>query len=160
MELFKLNPGLAIWTWITFGVLFFILWKFALPTVLASIKKREELIAKSVDEAEAINKRMQDITREHDEIIIRANKEADEILSKTRKDAEVLKQRLLEKANKEAEEVMLKAREKIREERNAVILAIQNELAQFVCDSSEKIVGTSFTTEKDLELSRELVNSL
>ena len=107
MELFKLDPGLAIWTWIAFGILFFILWKFAFPVLIGNIKEREKLIAKSVDDADEIEKRLKEINIEYAEIIKKARTEADGILLETRKESDLLKRKLLLKAEEEAADIVI-----------------------------------------------------
>ncbi len=160
MELFTLDPGLVIWTWITFGILFFILWKFVLPSLMGSIKNREDMIARSVDDAEEIQKRLEGIKKEQAAIIEKARAQADKILSETRKESEVLRMKLLKKAEKEAAAVVAQARIRAAEEREVLLQSLQTELADFVCDASEKIVGTSFTSEKDHVLAEELAKTL
>ncbi len=160
MELFKLDPGLAIWTWISFGILLLILWKFVFPSLIGNIKEREKLIAKSVDNADEIQKRLDEINKEYAVIIKRARSEADGILLETRKESDVLKKKLLLKAEQEASDIVEKTKDKMLEERDSLILSLQNEIADFVCDVSAKIVDTSFTSDKDREWALELAKSL
>ncbi len=160
MELFTLDPGLAIWTWISFGILFAILWKFVFPPLMKNLKSREQVIAKSVDDAAAIEKRLHEIEEERKEILKKADSEADRILRQTRKDAEVLKNQLLKHAEKEADRVIVLARNKAAAEREALLEALQEELADFVCDASEKVIGKSFISEKERQWTRELVKEL
>ncbi len=160
MELFKLDPGLAVWTWIAFGALFYVLWKFVIPPLMKNIKTREKTIAKSVDDAAVIEKRLVEIEEERQNILKKAGAEADRILHQTRKDAEVLKKKLLEKAEKEADNVIVLARNKAAAEREALLQALQEELADFVCDASEKVIGKSFISEKERQWTREIVKEL
>lgn len=160
MELFKLEPGLAIWTWIAFGILFFLLWKFVIPALLGSIEKREEYIASSVDKAEMIDRRLKEIEEERSEILANAGKEADAFLLKTRGEAEVLRKSLVNRAEEEAAEILARARTEADREREAIIRALREDLTDFVCDASEKVAGSAFITERERELSRELVKAL
>ncbi len=160
MELFKLDPGLAAWTWIAFGALLFILWKFVFPPLMKNIKTRERTIAKSVDNAAAIERRLGEIEEEREKILKEAGVKADEILHQTRKDAEVLKAKLVEKAEKEAENILVLARNKAAAEREALLQTLQEDLADFVCDASEKVIGASFISEKERQWTRELVKEL
>ena len=160
MELFKLDPGLAIWTWISFGILFFILWKFAFPALIGNIKAREKLIAKSVDDAEEIQQRLNEIDTEYSEIIKKARSKADGILLETRKESDVSKKKLLLKAEQEAADIVKHTKDKMLEERESLILSLQNEIADFVCDTSAMIVDSSFTSDKDREWALELAKSL
>jgi len=106
MNLFAIDPGLAIWTWIVFGLLFLILWKFALPPLLKSLKEREAVIAGSVDSALQIEKRLSDINTEREEIIRLTKNEADSLLHSARADAETLRTNLLSQAEQEAREML------------------------------------------------------
>jgi F-type H+-transporting ATPase subunit b len=160
MELFTLDPGLVIWTWVSFGILFFILSKFVFPPLMENLKNREKTIAKSIDDAAAIEKRLEEIEIEREELLKETNARADELLMKTRSDAEQLKQSLLEKAEKEASAVLEQARKKAVAEREALLRAMQDELADLVCDASEKVIGKAFIGEKEREYSRELVKEL
>ncbi len=160
MELFTLDPGLAIWTWISFGILFFILWKYLLPPLMGSIKKRELFIAESVDNADEIKKRLLDIRAEQSDILEKAKQEADRIISNSRKDAETVKKKLLLDAEKEAETVVSQAIIRAAEEREILMQAIQKEIGIFVCEASEKIIGTSFTGEKERILAEKMAESL
>ena len=160
MDLFKLEPGLAIWTWISFGILFFILWKLVLPVLLGNISKREELISSSVDNAEKIEIRLGEIQSEREEILSSARKEADELLHRTRSEAEVLKKELLKKAEQEAEQIITSARSAAEDERTAAIIRLRDELADFICDVSDRITGFAVTGDRERQFARESVKSL
>ena len=50
--LVQLDPGLFVWTIITFMVLFFVLAKFAWKPLMKMLQEREEMIRDSLDDAE------------------------------------------------------------------------------------------------------------
>ncbi|MCK5735600.1 MAG: ATP synthase F0 subunit B, partial [Spirochaetaceae bacterium] len=75
MNLFTLDPGLVIWTWISFGILFVILWKFVFPPLMENLKNREKTIAKSIDDAAAIQKRLEEIEGERGDLLKQTNAE-------------------------------------------------------------------------------------
>ena len=160
MELFKLEPGLAIWTWIAFAVLFFILWKFFFPVLLKNIRDREKKISQSIDDAEEIEKRLDQINSEYDETMKKARSEGDQLLLKTRQEAEVLRQELLKKSDEESKNIISHAREKSVEERKIMLRSFEKEIAEFVCETSEKVVNLSFTAENDRKFVRELLKKL
>ena len=53
--LVQLDPGLFIWTIITFLILLFVLAKFAWKPLLAALESRESTIKSSLDDAERQN---------------------------------------------------------------------------------------------------------
>ncbi len=160
MELFKLEPGLAVWTWITFGILFVILWKLVLPVLLKNLQSREEYIASAVDNAEKVEARLQEINTERAEIIKKAENEADSILHRTRDEAEQLRIRLTKKAEDEAAGILEQARKNAAAEREAAYQSLQEEIADFICDASEKVVGMAFITDRERKWTRETVKTL
>jgi len=160
MDLFKIEPGLFIWTWISFGLLLLVLNKFVFPALIGGIKERERKIAESVDKAEEIERRLAAIEDERRETIEMAKKKADEVLREVRKEAGALRDKLAAKAEKEAEGILDEARRKIDAEREAVINALRDDLADFVCEASGKLVGRSLEGPKEREYARELVDGL
>ena len=52
---FAVNFGIFFWTWIVFGILLFVLWKYAFPAILKATEDRERAIAKQLDEASKAN---------------------------------------------------------------------------------------------------------
>jgi F-type H+-transporting ATPase subunit b len=160
MGIFNMDPGLAVWTWLAFGILFLILSKFVFPAVMKNIKTREEKIAESVDKASRIEERLKEIEEEHAELLKQSKVEADDLIKKTRTEAETLRKKLLADAEKEAEELITQAKMKISEERESVIQSMREEIADFVCDASEKLISRSFASEKDHDWARELADTL
>jgi len=160
MNLFKLEPGLFIWTWISFGLLLLILYKFVFPALLAGIKQREQKIADSVDKAQEIETRLTAIESEHEEVIAMAKKEADAILRQVREESGELKKKLSAEADKKAASILEDARIKIQEERTAVLNSLRGDIAEMVCDASAKLIQTKFTEPEDLKLAEKMVNEL
>jgi F-type H+-transporting ATPase subunit b len=160
MDLFKLEPGLFIWTWLTFGILLLLLSKLVFPSLLAGIKQREKKIADSVDKAEEIEKRLAAIENEHREIITAAKKEADAILRKIREDAGELKKKLAKEADEKAAGILEDARLKIEEERAAILNSLRSDIAEMVCEASSKLIQTKVAGDEDLKLAEKLVNEL
>ncbi|MBU1087926.1 MAG: F0F1 ATP synthase subunit B [Candidatus Omnitrophica bacterium] len=160
MDLFKIDPGLAIWTWIVFGITLTILGKFAFPALLSNIKIREKTIAQAINNAVQIEKRLSAIEQEQAEAIKASKAQASEILRQTRNQAENIRKELLEKAEEEAQDILAQTKIKIAEERVAVIQSIKSEIADFVCDASEKVIGKSFVSKDDRDWVKELVEIL
>ena len=160
MNLFKIEPGLFIWTWITFGLLLLLLYKFVFPALIAGIKQREKKIADSMDQAEAIEKRLSEIDVEYRNAIEDAKKEADSILRSVREEANILQKKLAAKADKEASGILEEARIKIEEERIGMLNSMRSEIAEFICSASGKLVDKSFTDKEELEWAEKLVDEL
>ena len=157
MGIFSFEPGLAIWTWVAFGLLMFIMSKFVFPTLLQNIKEREKAISDAVDNADEIKKRLDDIESEQKEILKKARINSDKILRQTREGAEQLKKELMIKAENEAAEILEEAKNRILEERKIAVESMKQEIALMICDSTEKVIGHSLTKNEDKKWIEELV---
>ena len=160
MALFSLDPGLMVWTWITFALLFFVLTKFVVPGILKNLQDREDYIHSSVDKTAEIEKRLEKMNGERDELIKNAGREADRLLKETRQQAEELRKKLAAEAEEEAREIIQMSRKQMEAERRAMMAAMQDELVELICGTSEKLVGTAFVGKKEEELTRELVKRI
>src|SRR5919202_511885 len=95
------DPGLFIWTILTFLVLLALLAKFAWRPLLTALESRQEAIRKSLDDAEKAKQELARLQQESAKIIEQARVEAGSILTKTRTDAERLREELRAKAKEE-----------------------------------------------------------
>ena len=160
MNLFQLDPGLAIWTWIAFLVLFAVLYRFAFPTILASLKERERIIAKSVDDAKLMERRLEEVENERDRVLRIAKEEGEGLIREARERAEALRREVVEKAEAEAEEIIRQAHARTEEDLRAAKSAMVHDLAVFVCDTSEALVKETFSGYKERAWARERAERL
>ena len=96
--LVQVDPGLFIWTIVTFLVLLTLLAKFAWGPLLQALAAREETIRKSLADAEKARLELERLNQESEAIIRQARVEAESIIGASRADAERLRGELREKA--------------------------------------------------------------
>src|SRR5687767_1211486 len=95
------DPGLYIWTIVTFLVLLALLARFAWRPLLAALESRQEAIRKSLDDARAAKQELERLHVESQKILAQARSDADAILSSTRSDANRFRDELKQKAQAE-----------------------------------------------------------
>ena len=110
------DPGLFIWTILTFLVLLVLLSKFAWGPLLAGAQARQERISQSLDDASAPGTRWSGSKRESAEIIRQAHVEASTIVSTSRTDAERVREETKQKARTEAAAILASAQRQIESE--------------------------------------------
>ncbi len=160
MDLFSLDPGLAIWTWISFAVLCVILTKAVFPKLFENIKNREAVISRSIDNAAEIEARLKAIDGERLEILRQARAEAETLLKNTGQEAETLRRSIQAQAEREAADIVAEGKIRAVAERQAAIDTLRVELADFVLVCAGTIVGSTLSGAKEREWSRELVKRL
>ncbi|MDR1112640.1 MAG: F0F1 ATP synthase subunit B, partial [Bacteroidales bacterium] len=113
MDLIKPSFGLIFWMLIGFGILFFILAKFAWPFIMKSISDREQRIENQLAEAEEVRKAMAGLKSEHELLLRQAKEERDAILIDARKMRDKMYDEAKAKADNEAKAIIADAKEAI-----------------------------------------------
>ena len=157
MELITPSTGLLFWMLVGFGILFFILAKFAWPIVMNAINSREEKIESQLAEAERVRNDMKNLKSEHQALLVQAKEERDQILADARKIREKLYEETKETANREAQAIIADAKNAIHYEKMKAMTDIKNEIANMSIEIAEKILRQELS-EKDKQ--EELVNNL
>ena len=112
--LVQVDPGLYIWTIVTFVVLLLLLAKFAWRPLLEALERRQEAIRKSLDEARQAKQELGRLHEESARILAQARAEADAIISRTRADAVRAGEELKQKARADAENIVKHAEREIQ----------------------------------------------
>jgi F-type H+-transporting ATPase subunit b len=158
--LVQVDPGLFIWTILTFLVLLTLLAKFAWRPLLQSLEARQETIRKSLADAEKARQELERLNQESETIINRARVEAESIVGASRADAERLRGELREKARAEAEGIVRNAERQIQLETARALEQIRNEAADLSVAIASKIIQKNLTKEDNERLIDEALKQL
>lgn len=105
--------GNALWTVVIFGVVLFVLGKYAWGPILQTLQGREDFIRESLEKARHDREEAEARLREYVEKINSARSEATAIVDEGRRDAEVVKRRIEEDARAEAERIVERGKREI-----------------------------------------------
>ena len=158
--LVQLDPGLFVWTIITFLILLGLLSKFAWKPLLHALEKRENEIAKSLEDAEKARKELDRLTSEGDEIIAKARSEAQAIVGEGKKAADQLKESTLSKAKETAAANLSDAKEQIKMEKEKAIGEIKGEVVGLSLSIAEKLVKKNLNEEDNKSLINESLKNI
>ncbi len=120
------DPGLFIWTILTFGVLLFLLAKFAWGPLLKALEERQETIRKSLDDADQATQELARVQQESSRIIAEARGEAQSIVDKSRAAAETVREDVKQKAKAEEDALVRGAQRQIQLETARAIQQIRH----------------------------------
>ena len=140
MELIKPSFGLIFWMLIGFGILFFILAKFAWPIITKGIASRNQKIADQLTEAAKIHEEMLSLNKKHEEMMAVAKKERDAILAEARKVSNELYEKAKLKAAAESQAMIEDAKKAIYYEKMKAITDAKNAIANFSIDIAQKVI--------------------
>ena len=160
MELLSADPGLIVWTIVTFLLLLGILWKFAWNPILGALDAREQAIQKTIDDAERLQAEAEAVLEEHQKRLAEARTEGNRILDEARQAGEHMKQDILEKARAESEKVLERAHRQMELETEQAIQTIRAQAADLALKAAEKVLERSITDADHRRLADQAVAEL
>lgn len=146
------NPGLIIWTIITFIILLGILKKIAWKPLLNVLHSREESVKNAIDQAEKARSEAERILEENQKALENANIEGQKILQESRALAEKLKEDIISKANLLSKKMIETAKEEIERDKEAAIIHLRSEIATIAVEAAGKIIDENLNEEKHRKL--------
>ena len=154
------DPGLFIWTILTFLVLVGLLTKFAWRPLLQALDSRQQRIQQALDDAERAKQELERLNQESAQIIRQARVEADQIVAMSRSDAERLREEMRQKARAEADGIVKTAERQIQLETARAIQQIRHEAADLSVAIASKLIQRNLTKEDNEKLIDEALKQL
>lgn len=151
--LFSIDPGMAIWTWVIFGLLFVILRKFAWKPMMDSVQAREKVLSQAVEQAEKTKQALDEIGVKQADMLRQTQEQARELIEKVRGNADLLGKRLDEKAAVEAQRLIVAAKEQIGQEKEQALREIKEQSVAIIIAATEKLL----TKNLDVEMHRQFI---
>lgn len=140
MNLLTPDPGLLFWMLLCFGVVFFVLAKFAWPIIVKMIDERKAYIDQSLESAKQANERLAGIKQEGERILTEAREEQVRIL----KEANEMRAKLIndakEQAITETTKIMEEAKAGIEREKELALRDVRTQIATLSIDIAEKVL--------------------
>jgi F-type H+-transporting ATPase subunit b len=158
--LLRPDPGLFIWTIITFLVLLALLAKFAWGPLLAALDTRQQAIRKSLDDAEQAKQELERLHQESALIIRKARVDADGIITQSRADAERLREEMRQKARAEADGIVRNAERQIQLETARALQQIRHEAVELSVMIASKIIQRNLSKEDNERLIEEALKQV
>ena len=157
---FEVNFGLFFWTWLVFGVLLFVLYKFAFPAILAATEEREKRIAGQLAEAERLNAEARTLLAEQQQLSAEARGQAQSMLADARSAAEKERAATLEKARQEQDALLDRARREISAEKDRALVALRQEAVDLSLAAASRLIGERLDGPSDRKLVEDYLATL
>ena len=160
LSIFNIDPGMFIWSLVTFVILVGLLYKFAFNPLMAMQQKRQDDINNAIHSAENLRAEAEALLADYKKQIATARQEAESIIDKATKLGEDSKAELLEEARLQAEATLEKACKQIERDTNAALSQIRSEVADLIVVATERVARNSLSTEDQLVLIQEAINEM
>ncbi len=126
---------------IAFLIVFFFVWKWAVPALNRILEARQTAIAGQIEEAEKAKQEARKLEADYQAELDEARRQRSQIMEDARAEADAMKAELVEKARADADGIVAKAREDAEAERNRVLADARQEVANLSIDLAERVVG-------------------
>ncbi len=139
--------GLLFWMTISFGIVFFLLAKFAWKPILSSLRERERTIEDALSEARKAREEIARMNASNEALMDQAREEREVLLKEARdiRDREIAEAKT--RAKTEADALMSRARLDIQNEKNAAITEMKNQVASLSLQVAETILRERLSGE-------------
>lgn len=143
--------GLLIWTLLAFLIVFFILKKYAWPSIIGGLKKREQSITDSLATAENVRAEMAQLKSENEALLAKAREERAQMLKEAREIKEKIINEAKDQAKVEANKIITDAQAAINTQKMAALTEIKNDMGKLVIEVSEKILRRELGNKEEQE---------
>ncbi len=140
-----------------FGVLFYVLQRFAFKPVLTLLDERKRLIEESVANAERIRQELEAAEKNRAEMMLKAATEGGRLIEEAKKNADVIGAKKIQEAVQEAENLIRKAEEAAALDRERMMGELKQELGRLVVATTSHVVGKVLTPEDQERLQKETI---
>ena len=154
------DPGLYIWTILTFLILVWLLAKFAWRPLLAALDERQSSIRKALDDARKAKQDLEEIHAESAKLLAQARSEAAEIVSRSRSDADRFREEMKDKARTEAAGLIRNAERQIELETTRALQQIRQETVDISIGIASKLLQRNVSKEDNERLIAETFKQL
>lgn len=155
-----LNPGLTVWTAITFLVLLVVLSRFAWGPIVKMLNERERTIRDAIDSAKKERAEAERMLAEQKESLARAQREAAELAKRNAQEVEKLRQELTDRARKEADELVATARRQVNEEIAKARAELKAQVVDLAIDAAARLVKANLDEKAQRALVEEYIAQL
>ena len=150
------------WNWqlflsqvVSFCIVAFLLRQFAYKPILAVLEDRRRKIEEGQLNAEKIRKELAEAEKRYQEIVAKANADAQRMIDEARESSSHLAERKQQEAITAAEQILAKAREAAALEHERQMQTLKRELGRLVIDTTAKVTGKVLTAEDQKRLQEE-----
>lgn len=159
-ETFGWNWQLFLSQVISFCIVAFLLRRFAYKPILAVLEERRRKIEEGQLNAEKIKKELAEAEKRYQEILAKANADAQRMIDEARQSSEHLAERKQQEAIAAAEQIITKAREASAIEHERQMELLKRELGRLVVETTSKVTGKVLNPDDQRRLQEEAARQL
>ncbi|EMF82372.1 ATP synthase F0, B subunit [Leptospira weilii serovar Topaz str. LT2116] len=147
LSLLDVNPGLVVWTLITFLVVVLVLKKFAWDVILKALDERAQTVQNDIQKASELRSEAEALLKDYEARLDSAKDEANAIVAEAKSDALKLKNKLLEETNQEVKAQKDQAVKEIELAKGKALEQLQTQFVEMTITIAGKVLEKQLKAE-------------
>jgi len=149
------STGLMFWTLLIFGVLFFILKRYAFPPIISAVEARERALEEAIEGAKRDRAEAAKLLAEHRAALDASRGEGQKLIADANAAGERMRAEMVEATHKEQAAMIARARTEIESEKAKAIADLRREAVDLAILGASKVIDRNL----DQPANRQLVES-
>jgi F-type H+-transporting ATPase subunit b len=158
--MFQAEPGLMIWTAISFIILLVLLWKVTYKPITKALKNREDSIRNSLEEAKKTRETAESLLEDYKKQLAQAREEAQKILAEGKTMGENIKKEVIQKAHEESNQIVKRAQEEIEFQKEKALMELKERLADLSIMAASKVIEKALDKKDHEQLLDEYISKV
>jgi len=147
----KPDFGLLLWTTVFFLLFWLLIGKLAFKPIAQALKKREDTIKDSLDEAQKAKEEMAQLKAENEVILAEAREERAKIIKEAKEAKNTMINDAKVKAKDEAQRIVTSAKQEIENEKQAALIEVKNKVGLMATEIAEKVIKKELKGQSEHE---------
>jgi len=144
---------------VSFGIVFFILWRWAFPAILKTLNRRQAVIQEGIENAERARRELDEATERAEQIMREARRHAQETFEQAAKGAEAEANRIIEEAHAHADQVAQQQIARIQQEAARARAELNRLVVNLSINAASKVISKSVDSSDNRRLVEEFVST-
>ncbi len=134
------EPGLLIWTTVSFGLLVLLLYRIGVPALIAFLNEREKFITDTLDQAKETKKQADAVLAENRKQTEKIQQQADQILAQAKREGDKLKAEAVASAEKKAQLIVEQAQQDLAQQQSKMLTDVKQEMGDLLAAAAGKLL--------------------
>ena len=158
--LLKVDPGLLLWTVITFLILLLILWKAAWKPIVNALDARAERVRTGLENAEKSRQEAEKVLVEYKTLLVNSKEESATIIAKAKEESGKIGDAIVERATKEAQELLERTKKELAIAKENALNTLKADIVILSTEIASKIIERNLNPEDQSSIVRETLNKI
>ena len=159
-EQVEVFSSLIFWSLLSFGLLFFLLKRYAFPPILEALEEREKRIRGEIESAEKLKQEAQSLREQLDQELKTAHDKAGTIVQMASDEAKKIQEKTVQETQHKVKQLQKEAEQEIVVARNKMLGEIRRYTADLTIASTEKFLKKTLDVADKKELVEQSIDEV